>query len=277
VVATVSEGFRSRTVNRGSNESIERLYTVIGTDDDAEAEAALLAATPSDYRDLLRTEYKVEEQQLGLWKGTVTYSPLNLQQREPADLGSTEGEVSYATGSGTAKRLHSLETVNRYRDTSGDWFPVEPPDFKGLIGVQKDGVEGVEIGVPAPTYRETHVFTPASLTLAYRRTVSRMAYTVNEEAFKGFEAGEALFIGAEFTQRDSEKIIGVYSFAISENETALTVGDITGIEKDGHDYLWVLYGDAEDETAEYIVKKPIAAYVERVYRRTDFASLQIGT
>lgn len=277
MVATVTEGFKSRTINRGSNESIETLWTIRGTEDDEEAENALLAGTPSEYRGLLRTEYRVEEQFLGLFKGTVTYSPLNLQQRDPANLGETVGEVSFATGSATAKRYHSIQTVNSYRDNSGAFFETAPPDFQGMIGVQKDGVEGVEIGVPAPTYRETHVFIPDSLTLAYRRLVTRMAYKVNADVFKGYDPGEVLFLGAEFHQRDSEKIVGNYEFAISENKTGLTVGNITGIEKKGHHYLWALYGEKKDDAAEYIVKRPAAVYVEQVYETDDFGLLLIGT
>lgn len=274
---TVYEGWKGRTVNRGSNESIERLYTITGTTDDADAEAALLAGSPDTYRDLLRTTYQVKEDIPEVWRGTVTYTPLNLLQKEPEELGSSEGEVSYATGSSTARRLHTLETVASYADNTGAWFPTDPPDFKGLIGVNKDQVEGVEVGVPAPTYRETHVLIPSSVTTAYQRTVARMAYTVNNATFKGYAAGEVLFVGAEFHYRDSERLIATYEFAISENETGITVGDITDIEKDGHDYLWVLYGDEKDATAEFIVKRPTAVYIERVYKRTDFADLQIGT
>jgi len=39
----------------------------------------------------------------------------------------------------------------------------------------------------------------------------------------------------------------------------------------------VRYADAEDATAKAIVKKPVAAYVEKVYEEGSFASLGIGT
>ena len=60
-------------------------------------------------------------------------------------------------------------------------------------------------------------------------------------------------------------------------KTGLTVGDITGIDKKGWEYMWVRYADAEDTTAKAIVKKPVAVYVEKVYDAGNFADLGIGT
>jgi hypothetical protein len=48
-----------------------------------------------------------------------------------------------------------------------------------------------------------------------------------------------------------------FKFAASPNATDLTVGDITGIEKKGWEYLWVRYADAEDE--ETLIQQPVAA------------------
>ena len=55
------------------------------------------------------------------------------------------------------------------------------------------------------------------------------------------------------------------------------MGEISGISKKGWEYLWVRYGDAEDTAAKAIVKKPMAAYVEKVYEDGDFSSLGIET
>ncbi len=52
--------------------------------------------------------------------------------------------------------------------------------------------------------------------------------------------------------------------------------EITGISKRGWDHLWVRYQDAEDSTAKALVKRPVAAYVERVYYDGDFSGLGIG-
>jgi len=49
------------------------------------------------------------------------------------------------------------------------------------------------------------------------------------------------------------------------------------IEKEGWQYLWVRFSDEEDNVAKTLIKKSIAAYVERVYEYGDFSSLGIGT
>ena len=41
-----------------------------------------------------------------------------------------------------------------------------------------------------------------------------------------------------------------------------------GISKKGWEYLWVRYQDTEDANAKMLIKKPIAAYVEKVGRLT---------
>ena len=49
------------------------------------------------------------------------------------------------------------------------------------------------------------------------------------------------------------------------DETRLTVSDVPGC-----------YEDAEDTAAKALVKRPVAAYVERVYYDGDFSALGIG-
>ena len=55
------------------------------------------------------------------------------------------------------------------------------------------------------------------------------------------------------------------------------MGNIAGIDKEGWHYLWVRFADDEDNAAKTLIKKPIAAYVERVYEYGSFAGLGIGT
>ncbi|HQL55478.1 MAG TPA: hypothetical protein PLQ87_12285, partial [Phycisphaerae bacterium] len=68
-----------------------------------------------------------------------------------------------------------------------------------------------------------------------------------------------------------------FRFAASPNVTNLTIGDITGINKKGWEYLWVRYADSEDTVAKALVKKPIAVYIERVYDDGNLSLLGIGS
>jgi hypothetical protein len=54
----------------------------------------------------------------------------------------------------------------------------------------------------------------------------------------------------------------------------LTIGSITGIEKKGHEYLWVRYWDQVVDAT--LLKRPTHVYVNQVYPEADFSLLGIG-
>jgi hypothetical protein len=100
---------------------------------------------------------------------------------------------------------------------------------------------------------------------------------VNNAAFKGFAAGEVLFLGASGSKRGEEDWEITFRFAASPNRANFQVGPITVASKKGWKYLWVRYADAEDATAKVLVKRSVAAYVEKVYPEGNFAGLGIGS
>jgi len=116
------------------------------------------------------------------------------------------------------------------------------------------------------------------VTQAYKGTLFRLTGKVNSGSWKGFNEGEVLFLGASGSRRgtnaDSDWEI-TFRFAASPNVTGLSVGSINGIAKKGWEYLWVRYADQEDTSANTIVKRPVAAYVERVYDEGNFGGLGI--
>ena len=82
-------------------------------------------------------------------------------------------------------------------------------------------------------------------------------------------------VGAAGTKRGGGDWEITYRFAASPNVTGLTIGDITGINKKGWEYLWVRYADGVDAAAKALVKKPVAVYIEKVYAEGDFNLLAI--
>jgi hypothetical protein len=152
-----------------------------------------------------------------------------------------------------------------------------PPDFEGAIGVTSDSVEGIDITVPVYNFAETHYIPVASVTSFYKAALFALTGSVNNAAFRGFAAGEVLFLGASGSQRGQDDWEITFRFAASPNVTGLTVGSITNIDKRGWDYLWVRYADMEDTTAKALVKRPVAVYVEQVYPFADLSGLGIGT
>lgn len=203
------------------------------------------------------------------WVFTADYvHPEVKDKREALDTGSYV--FQFDTGGGTVKRTVSLATTSYPK--SGE----TAPDFKSAIGV-KDGkeVEGVEIGIPGLKFSIRKRMPRLSITLDYVITLHNMTFTKNDAAFMGFAAGELLFIGAtgqEGTESDPEI---TFNFIASPNEDSLTVGEITGVVKPGHDYLWVLFEGTEDSSANMTVQRPKAAYVEQVYNESNFGDLGI--
>lgn len=254
-----------------SDESAELTYVVRGTDSDVTARTELLTASPITHNGLKRDDAEVEELALGMWLGVVRYVS---SSGTPPEVG--ESSFSFETRGGTQHITQSLATVGSY--ASGD-IPAAP-DFKGAIGVTADGVEGVDITVPVYTFSETHHLAGTTVTTGYKSTLFGLTGRVNDAAFKGLAAGECLFLGAAGSKRGTsvdEPWEISFAFAGSPNVTGLSVGTINGIAKKGWEYLWVRYQEAEDAAAKMLIRKPVAAYVERVYREGSFSSLGIGT
>jgi hypothetical protein len=225
---------------------------------------ALVEATiPAIYAGLVFQNYRIAHQGSGLWEVSVRYG--KLEPKEPG-----ESSFSFDTGGGTTHITQSLATVNSYAPAGET-----PPDFKGAIGVNNDSVEGTDITIPVYNFKETHYIPVALVTPAYKAILFYLTGKVNAAPFKGFAPGEVLFQGASGSQRGQEDWEITFSFAASPNAVGLTMGDITGIDKKGWEYLWVRYQDAEDE--DVLVKQPAAVYVEQVYPYGDFSLLGIGT
>lgn len=259
---TVYEKWDSRETTIAEDSSVDLRYIIRGTDDDATANSALLSASPVYYGGLVRQSAHTERIAEDAWEGSVRYGML-----EPPETG--DSSFSFDTGGGTQNITQSLATVGAY-SASGP-----PPNFKGAIGATRDSVEGVDITVPVYNFSETHYIDTLLVTAAYKATLFSLTGTVNNAPFRGFAAGEVLFLGASGSKRGQDDWEISYRFAASPNVLGLAVGDITGVAKRGWEYLWVRYQDTEDTAAKMLVKQPVAVYVEQVYPYGNFAGLGI--
>jgi hypothetical protein len=227
---------------------------------------------PSIYDGLVYKSLEWEHDGAGVWIFTASYQhPDKSDERQSLETG--EYVFSFDTSGQTVTRKVSLGTTAYAK--SGE----TAPDFKGAIGVERDKseqrVEGVEVGVSGLKFSITKRMPRTDITLAYIRVLKSLTYTKNNAAFLGFDAGELLFVGAtgrEGTNTDPEV---TFNFIASDNVDNLTVGDITGIVKPGHDYLWQLFEEVEDSSANATVTQPKAAYVEQVYYEGDHTKLSI--
>ncbi len=262
MTARISENYLSRPFTVGVRDSgRELVFDIQDAADEAEVLSLLEATAPASYRGLLLDSFAGEPVTDILWKGTARYVRLE-----------DGNEYTFDTSGGTQHLTQSLGTVNAYA-LSG----LTPADFRGAVGVSDDRVEGVDIVSPKFDFSETHIFENSFVDLGYKQLLFRMTGKVNDASFKGLAAGECLFMGAAGTIKGDTRWSITFRFSGSANASGFDVGDITGVDKDGWDYLWIRYADSVDDSAKCLVKQPISCYVERVYPRADFSTLLIGT
>jgi hypothetical protein len=252
----------------GAKPKAEIAYVALGAADEAAVRTLALAQIPTAYEGLNRTNITLDERlNATTWKVVATFEAPEPQQQE-----NPESSFAFDTGGGTQHITQSIQTIGRYG-------PAASTALGGAIGYDGQNVAGVDITIPVYQFSETHYIVPAAVTQSYKLTLMGLTGAVNSAAFRGFQAGEVLFMGASGTRRGTDtddRWEITYKFAASPNRAGLTVGSITGIQKRGWDYLWVQYGDDVDPTAKVLIKKPIAVYVEQVYPFASFAGLGIG-
>lgn len=115
----------------------------------------------------------------------------------------------------------------------------------GLIGVDGDEVLGCDIPVEETKINVMFRHPTAFLTRAYIRNTGRLVGFPNNDGFLGYDPGEVLYLGGQFTETDTEST-AMYSFAISYNRTNFTIGGITITEKKGWDVISPAYKYAVD-------------------------------
>jgi hypothetical protein len=268
-MATAQELFEGRTEIVGERPRASVRWVVRQATDEADAKTVLLSIVPTVLSGLTRLTITLDERvNADTWTATAEYGiPDRTQQEAP------EPVFAFDTGGGSQHITQAIATVQRYG-------PKASSELGGAIGFDGENVAGVDITVPVYQFSETHYLAPSVVTQAYKLTLMNLTGTVNNTAFRGFAAGEVLFLGASGTRRGTnpdDKWEIAYKFAASPNRTGLSVGSITGIQKRGWDYLWVQYGEDVDGAAKVLIKKPVAVYIEQVYQFANFGGLGIGS
>lgn len=253
-------------------------FKLEGTDDDAYARAAVEGATASEYDGLVRGEIRVAPKVVdsvtgtGTWDIEVDY--IREEETEP-EVGA-EPSYSFDTAGGTQHITQSLATVARY----SKYGEGAAYDFQKAINVSGLGdqqtVEGVDIGMGAFEWEETHYLPNTWVTAAYKGILFRSTYKTNNAPFRGMDIGEILFRGARGGKRGAEDWEISFRFAASENQTDVVVGDITVAAVKGWEYLWIYYEMTEHGTPKKLLSTPVCAYVEKLYQAADLSALGIG-
>ncbi len=99
--------------------------------------------------------------------------------------------------------------------------------FDGLIQDGGGGAGNLEkVGTGTFTLTGANTYTGGTI-------IDGGTLLVNNASWKGFAAGECLFLGASGSKRGSDDWEITFRFAATPNKTGLTVGDIVDINKKG--------------------------------------------
>lgn len=263
---SVNERHDSRQWRNGG---VERLYDVYGSNDDLAIRDELESHNdvPAEYDGLIR-QWPPDLDPIGAargghWRATVRYVAAGSDIGGQPSTG--EQQYNFEIGGMTARITNALATTR---------YPATAPDTDTAIGVTANGVEGIDRNVPTSQFA-VRKFMPAHIvTPAYEAMIEDMAFTVNNNTFRGRPAGTVLFIGATGAERPAMSDYELtFRFMRRRNRTNITIGEITGINVEGWQYLETRHEKVAD--SDDLVQRVVSAYVHQIYEYTDFADLQL--
>ena len=221
-----------------------------------EAEDALgWLSLPVIFGNLFRSHATTEQIAPSKCEGIVEYEYKNTD----------EFTFSFETTGGTQHLTQSYQTVGRFAP-----FGRIAPNHHGAIGVNDREITGCEVIMPTLSFSMNRTKT-GILDMEFIGFLAGMTGKINGEPFMGFFPGEVLFEGAsgsqKFTETDFPTFDLTYKFRVSLNASNLSVGNINVGYKHGWDYFWVQYEEYSEIGS--VSKRPIAAFIERVYHIAD--------
>lgn len=248
---------------RASDQDVGRTYIVHECANELEAATWVESHAPIVLLGQKRSGYTLREHDelLNSFIAEVSYG-----QGEKPEEDAVEYRFNFQAQS--AHIYQSLATIGAWKDGSGD-----PPNFHGAINVVNDGgaqrVEGVSLPIPPETFTLSYFPAASAITPSYQMLVESMVGLVNSVPYRGRPAGSLMLVRAQGGARTGGPWQLDLGWGFIANRSSIPVGDITIPAKDGLDLMWPFYEDGVDDDANALIKKPIAAYVERVFYRAD--------
>ena len=253
-------------------EEYELRYLVDGANNRDEAFTAVLREAPVWHKGMYRQSVSFDGYE---GDGFPTFSVSYVYRGSSAfsDSGeSRESTISFDCSGGTKHITHSTEPA---RMIKGDQEEITAIGWNGKTGADME-ITGVDIPVGAIRESYTRIVKMSRLSTAYRRKVAALVGKVNNASFKGWEAGEVMFLGMSFNgSLDSQTLIQVtYNFQIQPNETGIKVGNVP-VTKKGFEYVWVYWKSEADVTSLKTSIAPDGIYVSKVAEAGDFGVLGV--
>ncbi|MDZ4850132.1 MAG: hypothetical protein SGI77_12675 [Pirellulaceae bacterium] len=266
MTTTVIESYESQEISRNYDEAVLELKAhITGSEDTAVVEQdffSWLTTHPATVGAGLK-QTNVKHLGGGIHEATATYVETS------AEIVKT---VRYRTTGQTARIIQGYGTVYSAALTGS------PPNFNGLVGVTRDGVEGVDVPIPSFSFSIDYRFSAVSQ--AYLYLCHQLTGCVNNAPYLGFAIGELLFNGIEGEVGMTAGGAIVLSsspislnFEASPNLSGLQVGPFTIPFKFGWDYLWPR--TVEETSNDAVIRKTTSVHIDRVLRWADLSALGV--
>lgn len=199
---------------------------------------------------------------------TATYQTLQPKPKDEENNNGdfTPGSLAWDTTGHTEHITQGLTDEVR--------IPEGAADFESAINVSGDSVQGLDVVRPNLRYSETWIL-PASVAIdcTFIGNVYRLTGTVNNSTFRCFDAGEALFMGARAQWTGDQPYVSVTFDWECRPNTKFYVKALGEFDKEGWEHVWIQYQPESSNGS--LIRKPIAAYKNRVYKKESWAGLGV--
>ena len=144
----------------------------------------------------------------------------------------------------------------------------------GWNGKSGDDCEIAGVDVPTAQLRETYTkqMKISKLTTAFKRKVAALVGKVNSGSFKGWSAGEVMFLGMSYAtpSKKAKKVTVTFNFAIQPNETGVKIAG-KSVSKKGFEYVWAISKTVASSGTPKLEVEGI--YVDQVCEYASFSGL----
>ncbi len=258
-----SERFAKRQVTDSENPSAETIWQVwIDAEhptiaDEVAAYAIVMPLIPTTYtfpsgKIAVLQSVAIADIDERSWDFKLSYARL---QRKEEDFIEYEFDIG----------LQDVTLTHAAATTSFTGGGRTAPDFKKGVNISSDGkVQGVSNGQPTFAFQLTKYWAIDDVTAAYQLVIKSLAGKYNNAPFgpvsNQLPAGSVKFMGAR-GKPSGQKWPITYRFEHSDNETGIVVGDITGINRLGWQYLDIYRRTISDTSSKKKIEVPHSVYV----------------
>ena len=254
----------------GKYKSVEIRYIVFEATDEDTALTAVLGVAAKELNDLPLDSIEIDER-----CGDQTFKINALYKTE--DISSSGGgddddddedpTISFDCGGGSKHLLYSLAQKKVFGDK-------DPGGAIGWNGKTGDDCEITGVDIPTAQLRETYTvqMRVSKLSTSYKKKVAALVGKVNSGTFKGWSAGEVMFLGMSYSTpaKKAKKVTVTFNFAIQPNESKVKVGG-KSVSKKGFEYVWAISKTVANNGTPKMQVEGI--YVDQVCEYASFSSL----